>query len=234
MKGCLASLSLGFEILLSALNIIIGLAVLVLGIVIVAGKVEVIMGLLALGIACIVAGFVLLVAGLLSMMGSCSETPTAVKASYYASTLALLLATALAITAYTQTRDVPATSRTTWAQLDEGERMTAEETLGCCGLSTVTEMATSKCQSEVPCLPLLEALLSSRILILAMVCGVAAGIQLGAIFCGCCVYRKMKKQQKKRRKKEDKRAMEEGAKQARKKDHRLQRMDKFRKEAGVI
>jgi hypothetical protein len=186
------------------------------------------MGLLPVGLSGVIAGFLIFSAGVLAMIGSCSEVPTSIRISYYMSTLALFFAGGLGVSVYLQVSNEANAIRVTWSNLPEGERMTVEQLLGCCGLSTLTEMATSQCTSEIPCLNLLETLIKNEVMSIAIVAGVGAGIQLAAIFCGCCVYRKMRKQLKKTRQKEDKRLIEEGRQRAKKQNTRDKKMDKYR------
>lgn len=230
LRGYCPSISLGFEILLAGLNIILGVGIIAIGIMCIVDPVEAAMGMSAEGWTCVGLGFLVLSAGVLGMMGSCGEMPRAIRYGTYCSAMVIIAGSVIAGMAYSSSKSMDNTLRIAWAKVDDAQRNVVEKHLGCCGYSSTTDKATDGCESETPCHDILVQQIGDMYTSVAMFVGIAAGVQILAATCGCCVFRKMKKQQKKDATKERKRMLKEGRKIEKEKHKRSKRMAKYREQ----
>lgn len=228
LRGYYASVSLGCEILASAFNLCIGVSMMVVGMIVILDPVQSIGGMATLGWLSISEGFLAVAAGGLAILGSCSEMPRSIRIGTYFSVLALMMGATVAGVAYSGSKDLSTDTRMLWTRLENDDRHTIEEALACCGFASTSELATPDCKSDLACREPFEGQLGDMMVTIAMMAGITAGMQIVALFCGCCVFRKMKHQQKKDVIKDKKRFVKEGRKLEHEKHKRSKRMAKYR------
>jgi len=210
LKGYYPSMSLGFTILLAGLNIVAGCAAIVFALLILFDKFSMALGMLYVTLIALVAGLVAIFAGIFAMVGSCQESPSSIRSSSYTSIAVIVLAGAAAGYAFALSGGLADTGRHNWLTsfADEQKRL-MESKYACCGWDSKAE-SIKTCQSALPCVKPVVKAQGKKLLILAILAGGLAAIQLLAIFCDCCVAKKMKTQQNKDHHKSRLATMEEG------------------------
>ena len=194
VKGYYPSVSLGFEILIAVINILAGSALLIFGVVIMLGEVAQMEGLILVGVLAIPGGVLAIASGGLALTGSCKESVNAVKTAYILSIITLVVVGGIAGYTFSVGGGLQESARRNWFQFNDEQKKTIESHYACCGFTSAAEKSEG-CEPEQTCGEPLVADLGGKLKVLAIIAAVVAGIQLGAILCGCCVWGRMRGQQ---------------------------------------
>ena len=200
VKGYYPSMSLGFGILFSVINMLAGTAFVVVGIMLIFSKGTALVGLMYLGIGAIPAGILAIATGALVMTASCHESVSTMKVASTLAIVALLAGGGIAGYAFFLSKNLPTNARKAFLNLDDEQKKTIEVQYGCCGYTDVKE-GSEGCSSEQTCSDPIVEDQGAWLKVTVIVAAVAAGIQLFQLCCGMIVSGKMRTQQEKKMRK---------------------------------
>jgi hypothetical protein len=147
------------------------------------------------------------------MLGSCRESPVAMNTATAIAIVALLAGGGVAGYAFMLGKGLPEASRKTWYALKLPQKKELEKKYACCGFTTVEE-GTPTCKPDHPCEKKVVAELAGRLKITVILAAVVVGMQVGVIFCTCCMGQKIQSQQSRKAAKD----IEKGDKKMRKRE----------------